>query len=70
VAAERGDVKASQAELERYRSEMRLALKTEADRRNVVDICLKCHDVDNSIEFKGGEAFDTYWPKVEHHGKD
>jgi hypothetical protein len=70
VAAERDDVKASAAELENYRRQMRLSLKTDADRRKVIDICSKCHDIDNSIEFKGGEAFDTYWPKVEHHGKD
>jgi len=70
VAAERGDLKASETDLARYRNEMRLSLKTDADRQKVIDICLKCHDIDNSIEFKGGEAFDTYWPKVEHHGKD
>jgi hypothetical protein len=70
VAAETQQIKASEADLERYRSEMRLSLKTDADRRKVIDICLKCHDIDNSIDFKGGDAFDTYWPKVEHHGKD
>jgi hypothetical protein len=70
VAAEQQDVKASEADLERYRSEMRLSLKTDDDRRHVIDICLKCHDIDNSVNFKGGDAFDTYWPKVEHHGKD
>jgi hypothetical protein len=70
VAAETGQIKASEADLERFRAQMRLSLKTDADRRKVIDICLKCHDVDNSIEFKGGDAFDTYWPKVEHHGKD
>ena len=28
--------------------------------------CLKCHDLDNSPEFD----FSTYWPQVEHKGKD
>ncbi|HZZ27305.1 MAG TPA: multiheme c-type cytochrome [Pirellulales bacterium] len=70
VAAEQGALKASAADLDRYRAEMRLSLKTDADRRKVIDICLKCHDIDNSVEFKGGDAFDKYWPKVEHHGKD
>jgi len=70
VAAESGQTKASPAELEKLRKEMRLSLATDADRRRVIDICLQCHDIDNSIGFKGGEAFDKYWPKVEHHGKD
>jgi hypothetical protein len=70
VAAEMGQTKASPAELEKLRKEMHLTLATQADRRHVIDICLQCHDIDNSIEFKGGEAFDKYWPKVEHHGKD
>ncbi|HEX3871483.1 MAG TPA: multiheme c-type cytochrome [Pirellulales bacterium] len=29
-------------------------------------ICSACHDLDNSPEFD----FSTYWPQVEHHGKD
>lgn len=70
VAAESGQVKASPAELEKLRKEMRLSMATDAERRRVIDTCLQCHDIDNSIEFKGGEAFDKYWPKVEHHGKD
>jgi hypothetical protein len=28
--------------------------------------CRTCHDHDNSPEFN----FETYWPKVEHRGKD
>ncbi|HTQ39162.1 MAG TPA: multiheme c-type cytochrome [Pirellulales bacterium] len=70
VAAETFQIKASEADKERYRAELRLSLKSDADRRKVIDICLKCHDIDNSINFKGGDAFDQYWPKVEHHGKD
>ena len=68
VAAEHGDIKATAADLQRYRKQMQLSLAV--DRRKVIDTCLKCHDIDNSIEFKGGDTFDTYWPKVEHHGKD
>ena len=30
------------------------------------DTCIQCHDDDNSLNFK----FETYWPKVEHKGKD
>jgi hypothetical protein len=70
VAAESGAKKFTQVEQDNFRRQMRLSLKTEDGRRKVIDICLKCHDIDNSLEFKGGEAFDTYWPKVEHPGKD
>jgi Cytochrome c554 and c-prime len=70
VAAEREEVKVSEADRTSFRNEMHLSLKTEADRQHVIDICLKCHDIDNSIQFKGGDAFDEYWPKVAHHGKD
>jgi hypothetical protein len=70
VAAETGKVKASDADLKRYQVEMRLSLKSEAGKKKVINICLRCHDGDNSIDFHGGESFDQYWAKVEHHGKD
>lgn len=60
VAAEHGDTKASQFDLLKFREQMKLTLKdAEAS-------CVKCHDPDNSPEFN----FETYWPKVEHRGKD
>jgi hypothetical protein len=68
VAAETGN--ATQADLNRLRGEMRLSLKTDAGKKKALNICLECHDGDNSIDFHGGEAFDEYWKKVEHHGKD
>ena len=70
VEAERGTVKATDADLEKYRTEMRLSLKTDADKRKVIDNCLRCHDLDNSHDFDGGNNFDKYWAKVVHHGKD
>jgi hypothetical protein len=33
---------------------------------SVVDMCMYCHDIDNSPDFD----FQTYWPKVKHEGKD
>lgn len=30
------------------------------------NLCIKCHDLDNSPKFD----FETYWPKVQHSGKD
>ncbi|HEY2880836.1 MAG TPA: multiheme c-type cytochrome [Pirellulales bacterium] len=68
VAAENAGT--NMAEMAKYRKEMHLSINTEAEKRKVVDICLNCHDPDNSIEFKGGEAFDKYWAQVAHHGKD
>ncbi len=70
VAAETGTVKVSADEMKRLQGEMRLSLKTDAGKKKALDICLQCHDGDNSIDFHGGEAFDEYWKKVEHHGKD
>lgn len=59
VAIEKGDMNVDDAEQTMRRVQMRLTLK-EAE-----DSCLKCHDVDNSPAFK----FETYWPQVEHKGK-
>jgi hypothetical protein len=36
------------------------------DKGKVVQMCMQCHDQDNSIDFD----FQTYWPKVKHVGKD
>ncbi|HEY2147995.1 MAG TPA: multiheme c-type cytochrome [Pirellulales bacterium] len=55
VAAENGG---SDAEKAKNRVVMR-AVKS-------ADTCIQCHDADNSLKFD----FNTYWPKVEHHGKD
>jgi hypothetical protein len=70
VAAETGAAKATDADRDRYHKEMHLSLATDADRRRVIDTCLQCHDTDNSINFKGGENFDSYWKEIEHHDKD
>ena len=32
----------------------------------VVEMCMQCHDLDNSPDFD----FQKYWPKVKHVGKD
>ena len=36
------------------------------DKGKVVQMCMECHDIDNSPDFD----FQVYWPKVEHTGKD
>ncbi len=60
VAAERA--KDSPAD---QRNALRLAMRlTQADARK--QTCLKCHDLDNSPDYN----WETYWPQVEHQGKD
>ncbi|MCC7085171.1 MAG: hypothetical protein IT427_09210 [Pirellulales bacterium] len=70
VAAELGDAKASATDIEQFRKELRLSLATPESRRKAIDNCLHCHDIDNSIGFKNGDAFDEYWEQVKHSGKD
>ena len=41
---------------------MTLSIKTPEGKQKAVNICLECHDLDNSPQFD----FDTYWPQVEH----
>ncbi|MEX0978992.1 MAG: multiheme c-type cytochrome [Pirellulales bacterium] len=61
VAAERGRNRAKkEAEREPLKLTAGLALE---------NVCIKCHDHDNSPEFNA-KSFEThYWPKVEHKGK-
>ncbi len=62
VAAEEGD--ADDATRLRVRSEMILKLDV-AERT-----CVKCHDLENSPDFYKPGAFEKYWKRVEHKGKD
>ena len=56
VAAENGSAS------EREKAELRNSMRAVAS----AETCLQCHDADNSLKFD----FKTYWPKVEHKGKD
>lgn len=60
VAAENGEGKPSDADLKKLREQMVLKLE------NAERTCLECHDLDNSPSFD----FKTFWPKVDHKGKD
>lgn len=64
VAAELGDVDATDDMLMTLRHAMRLPLNKAEDK------CRECHDLDNDPEFQKDGAFDKYWPKVEHPGLD
>jgi hypothetical protein len=74
VAAENGETEADDAELERLRAALRLKITPNEGNvgdqvwkeGGVVDMCMKCHDLDNSPDFD----FQKYWPKVKHEGKD
>lgn len=74
VAAETGEVEATDEELEQLRAALRLKIvENEGNKKGqvyksggVVDMCMQCHDLDNSPEFD----FQKYWPEVKHEGKD
>jgi hypothetical protein len=74
AAAENGDVEATPAEMEELRAALRLKILPNEgnkpgqvyDKGKVVQMCMQCHDLDNSPEFD----FQKYWPKVKHVGKD
>lgn len=60
VAIESGTKTANDHDRDAIRSAMRITMA------NAEQGCLKCHDGDNSINFN----FQTYFPKIAHHGKD
>ncbi len=72
VAAELGEVDATDAELESLRAALRLkVIDNEGNQEGqalgvVVKKCMECHDIDNSPDFD----FQEYWPEVEHEGKE
>ena len=53
-------------EVARRRNEMKLLLAGGVAERK----CVECHDDDNSPDFHAEGAFEKYWKKVEHRGKD
>ena len=63
VAAE--NAAADQKLMNRLRKQMQLTID-EAKNPDSPRGCFRCHDPDNSPNYK----FETYWPKVEHKGKD
>jgi hypothetical protein len=75
VAAESGDETVSDAEMESLRAALRLKIQPNEGNINgatppqvtgkVVQMCLECHDIDNSPDFD----FQKYWPDVKHVGK-
>ena len=64
AAAEAGDIESTKEEMEAFRVQMKLTLDRAQDK------CLECHDIDNSPDFHKDGAFEAYWDKVKHYGKD
>lgn len=64
VQAEEGTSTVSDEERLNLRLAMRLPL-AKAEQK-----CLECHDIDNSPAFQHEGAFERYWKKIEHKGKD
>ena len=60
VSAESGNKPAAAGDLAALRAAMRVP------KAQLEATCIKCHDGDNSLNFN----FKTYWPKVEHKGRD
>jgi hypothetical protein len=72
VAAESGEKAVSDAERENLRAALRLKIvENEGNKAGqvygkVVQMCMTCHDLDNSPDFD----FQKFWPDVKHVGKD
>ena len=66
VAAESGEPKLGQEEIQKLRDQMKLPLAGGVAEHR----CAKCHDGDNDPDFSHPGAFEKYWKKVEHTGKD
>jgi hypothetical protein len=60
VAAELGDIDATDDELKKYQVEMQLPLERAEQK------CMTCHDLDNSPAFQEEGAFERYWEKIKH----
>jgi hypothetical protein len=74
VAAETGEIEATEEEMEQLRAALRLKIVENEGNKDgqvfdggrVVQMCVECHDIDNSPDFD----FQKYWPHVKHVGKD
>jgi hypothetical protein len=65
VAAESGEMKLGQEEIQKLRDQLKLPLAGGVAERR----CAQCHDGDNDPDFSD-KTFEKYWKQVEHKGKD
>lgn len=66
VAAENGTTALTADSITNLRESMRLTIAGGGAERK----CIECHDLDNSPDFHKEGAFEKYWEKVKHTGKD
>jgi hypothetical protein len=66
VAAENGTGSRLADQISKLRESMRKPLVGQVAEKK----CIECHDLDNSPEFHKDGAFERYWKKIEHVGKD
>jgi hypothetical protein len=64
VKAETGEEDVSPQRQKALRLEMRLTLD------QARDVCLQCHDLDNSPDFHLEGAFEKFWERIKHEGVD
>jgi hypothetical protein len=50
--------------IEKLRDDMKLPLARAEEK------CMECHDIDNSPDFHKDGAFQAYWERIKHYGKD
>ena len=62
VAAENGDLDVTADELVTLQQSMKVELDATQ--------CMECHDLDNSPDFHVDGAFEKYWARIIHEGKD
>lgn len=62
VAAENGDLDVTADELVSLQQQMKVKLEA--------TLCMECHDLDNSPDFHEPGAFEKYWARIVHEGKD
>lgn len=64
VAAENGETDDDDAAIDRLRQQMVVTLEEARD-----NMCMKCHDLDNSPDFVQEGGFEEYWPHIKHGGE-
>ena len=62
VAAENGDIDVTEEQRVEYFKEMIVTLDQAKK-----ELCISCHDLDNSPDFHVDGAFDKYWEKIKHY---
>lgn len=65
VAAENGDIDVSEEQRLKLVGEMVVTLE-----QAKTELCISCHDLDNSPDFHVDGAFDKYWEQIKHYEDD